>query len=107
MFWYSYSFICFLLYFLTPPLFYNQGPVSSKPLKVYDLLSSQVISNPQNGFEMSDAPIHLSDKFVAPNMYKNGFLRKWESITKSVLRENLTIQDIDRLSQALKNILHK
>lgn len=81
--------------------------MSSKPIKVYDLLSSQIITNPQNGFEMSDAPIHLSDKFVAPNMYKNGFLRKWESITKSVLRENLTIQDIDRLSQALKNILHK
>ncbi|KAL6182113.1 hypothetical protein ACLB2K_043536 [Fragaria x ananassa] len=88
-------------------IIFSKGPVSSKPIKVYDLLSSQIITNPQNGFEMSDAPIHLSDKFVAPNMYKNGYLRKWESITKSVLRENLTIQDIDRLSQALKNILHK
>ena len=79
----------------------------SKPFGVYDLLSSQIISNPHNGFETSDGPIHLSDKYVGPNVYKFGLLRKLESMTKSVFKNTFTIQDIERLSQALKNILHK
>lgn len=89
------------------PFLYNQGSVSSKPFDVHDMLSRQISSNPQNVFEMSDAPIHLSDKYVAPHVYKYGLLCKLKSITKSVLRETFTIQDIDRLSQTLKNILHK
>ncbi|XP_062027309.1 DNA-directed RNA polymerase IV subunit 1 isoform X2 [Rosa rugosa] len=88
-------------------IFAGEGSVSSKPFDVHDMLSRQISSNPQNVFEMSDAPIHLSDKYVAPHVYKYGLLCKLKSITKSVLRETFTIQDIDRLSQTLKNILHK
>lgn len=89
------------------PFLYHQGTKFSNPLDVNNLLSSQISSDPQNVFEMSDAPNHSSDKYLAQHLYKYGFLLKLESITKSAIRESFTIQDIDRLSQTLKNILHK
>lgn len=88
-------------------IYSGEGTKFSNPLDVNNLLSSQISSDPQNVFEMSDAPNHSSDKYLAQHLYKYGFLLKLESITKSAIRESFTIQDIDRLSQTLKNILHK
>ncbi|KAJ7944856.1 DNA-directed RNA polymerase subunit [Quillaja saponaria] len=83
----------------------------AKPVDVYSLL--QISSDKQNEkIGASDVQEYISDKCGMQFSYKNGGsafkgVKKLESISKSFLRSSLTVNDIRKLANASKCILHK
>ncbi|KAJ6714537.1 DNA-DIRECTED RNA polymerase [Salix viminalis] len=91
----------------------GKGLELSKPVDVYNLLGSQMISSEQNTeFGVLDAQIYKSDKCGAQFLHKlggcgpKGFKVK-EGIPRSFLRRILTYDDIQRMSYTVRKILHK
>lgn len=89
----------------------HQGHELVKPVDVYDLLGSQISSDKQNVTEVPSDQIHLSSKYDTQSLYKCGDIASKGlsklGISKSSIRRFLTLKDIQNLSRALKNILHK
>lgn len=83
-----------------------------KPVDVYNLWGSKIISDEQN-ILIKTPVIHKSmpDKCDAQFVYKHGDLvpkgLKKSEISKTLLRSFLTANDILKLSQASRIILHK
>lgn len=91
----------------------GKGLEFSKPVDVYNLLGSQMISTEQNTeFGVLDAQIYKSDKCGAQFLHKfggcgpKGFKVK-EGIPRSFLRRLLTYDDIQRMSYTVRKILNK
>ncbi|KAB5573629.1 hypothetical protein DKX38_000823 [Salix brachista] len=91
----------------------GKGLELSKPVDVYNLLGSQMISSEQNTeFGVLDAQIYKSDKCGAQFLHKlggcgpKGFKVK-EGIPRSFLRRILTYDDIQRMSYTVRKILNK
>lgn len=91
----------------------HQGLELSKPVDVYNLLGSQMISSEQNTeFGVLDAQFYKSDKCGAQFLHKlggcgpKGFKVK-EGIPRSFLRRILTYDDIQRMSYTVRKILNK
>ena len=80
---------------------------------MYKLLGNFVGSRKQDvEFEVPKARNFKSEKYGTQLMDALGGsafeeLKKIETKTRSILRELLTLDDIQKLSRALKNILHK
>ncbi|XWS61838.1 hypothetical protein CRYUN_Cryun07bG0159800 [Craigia yunnanensis] len=85
----------------------------AEPVDVYKLLGNFVGSRKQDvEFEVPKALNFKSEKYGSQLMDAFGGsafeeLKKIETKTRSILRELLTLDDIQKLSRALKNILHK
>lgn len=91
----------------------GKGLEFSKPVDVYNLLGSQMISTEQNTeFGVLDAQIYKSDKCGAQFLHKfggcgpKGFKVK-DGIPRSFLRRLLTYDDIQRMSYTVRKILNK
>ncbi|KAJ6701636.1 DNA-DIRECTED RNA polymerase [Salix koriyanagi] len=91
----------------------GKGLELSKPVDVYNLLGSQMISSEQNTeFGVLDAQFYKSDKCGAQFLHKlggcgpKGFKVK-EGIPRSFLRRILTYDDIQRMSYTVRKILNK
>ncbi|XP_011014513.1 PREDICTED: DNA-directed RNA polymerase IV subunit 1-like [Populus euphratica] len=91
----------------------GKGLEFSKPVDVYNLLGSQMITPGQNTeFGVLDAQIYKSDKCGAQFLHKfggcgrKGFKVK-EGIPRSFLRRLLTYDDIQRMSYTVRKILKK
>ncbi|XWS48985.1 hypothetical protein CRYUN_Cryun13aG0124700 [Craigia yunnanensis] len=85
----------------------------AEPVDVYKLLGNFVDSQKQDvEFEVPKALNFKSEKYGSQLMDALGGsafeeLKKIETKTRSILKELLTLDDIQRLSRALRNILHK
>lgn len=89
-----------------------QGHELNKPVDVYNLLGGQSICEKQNAKIESVDKNSISEKYSAQLVHKNGGstikgLKKLDSVSKSILREFLTLNDIQKLSHALRSILRK
>lgn len=89
-----------------------QGHELNKPVDVYNLLGGQSTCEKQNTKIESLDKNTISEKYSAQLMLKNGGstikgLKRLDSVSKSILRKFLTLNDIQKLSFALRTILHK
>lgn len=80
---------------------------------MYNLLGSHIIPDEQN-VKIEIPVIHksMSDKCGAQFVYKGGNLalkgaKRFDRLSKTLLRSVLTANDILKLSHGLRNILHK
>lgn len=88
----------------------HQGHTLDEPVDVYNLLGKPVNFKPTVKFEVCNTRGHISDKYGAQFAYAFGGSASKELkkiISRSLLSSFLTLNDIQKLSRALKNILHK
>ncbi|XP_038905038.1 DNA-directed RNA polymerase IV subunit 1 isoform X1 [Benincasa hispida] len=93
-------------------LYSGRGHELNKPVDVYNLLGGQSTCEKQNAKIGSLDKNNISEKYSAQLVLKNGGstikgLKKLDNVSKSILREFLTLNDIQKLSFALRTILHK
>ncbi|XP_022143512.1 DNA-directed RNA polymerase IV subunit 1 isoform X2 [Momordica charantia] len=93
-------------------LYSGKGHELSKPVDVYNLLGGQSICEKQNVKIESLDKNNTFEKYSAQLVHKNGGstikgLKKFNSVSKSILRQFLTLNDVQKLSHALRSILHK
>lgn len=87
-----------------------QGHTLSKPMDVYNLLSTPVSSKQNEKFKVCKAQGLVSDKCgskFGDFAFKGLENLDFETISREVLRKSWTYNDVLRLSNNLKNILHK
>ncbi|KAG7028326.1 DNA-directed RNA polymerase IV subunit 1 [Cucurbita argyrosperma subsp. argyrosperma] len=92
-------------------LYSGKGHELNKPVDVYNLLGSQGICEKPNVKIESLDKNTIYEKYSAV-VHKNGGstikgLKKLDSVSKSILREFLTLNDIQKLSHTLRSILRK
>lgn len=88
----------------------HQGRTLSKPVDVYNLLSTPVSSKQNEKLKVCKAQGLISDKCGAKFgdfAFKGLGNLDFETISRGVLRKSWTYNDVLRLSNALKKILHK
>ncbi|KAL6980111.1 DNA-directed RNA polymerase [Sarracenia purpurea var. burkii] len=92
-------------------LYSGKGHELTKPEDIYELLGSHVSSHEQNvKVKVPGNHKPVSDKCYPRPLCKSGdfFLKPHKNleISKMILRSFISLKDIQRLSQALKNMLH-
>ncbi|KAH9777668.1 DNA-directed RNA polymerase IV subunit 1 [Citrus sinensis] len=91
-------------------IYSGEGRTLSKPVDVYNLLSTPVSSKQNEKLKVCKAQGLISDKCGAKFgdfAFKGLGNLDFETISRGVLRKSWTYNDVLRLSNALKKILHK